>query len=61
MADQQMELGWGGARPCPLVRRRQGRRGRAHWWFQRMRRAVDRAFDCQPAPPPRPEQIWFPE
>jgi hypothetical protein len=32
----------------------------SRWWFDRMRQIVDRAFDWQPAPPPRPEQIWFP-
>jgi hypothetical protein len=32
----------------------------SRWWFERMRQVVDRAFDWQPAPPPRPEQIWFP-
>jgi len=32
----------------------------SRWWFQRMRQIVDRAFDWQPAPPARPEQIYFP-
>ena len=32
----------------------------SRWWFERMRQIVDRAFDWQPAPPPRPEQIWLP-
>jgi hypothetical protein len=31
----------------------------SRWWFQRMRQIVDRAFDWQPAPQPRPEQFWF--
>jgi hypothetical protein len=61
MNDQQMELGFGRERVCPSVNRRQRRLNRARWWFERMREAVDRALDWQPAPPPRPEQIWFPE
>jgi hypothetical protein len=62
MTNQQMELGFGSARVCPSATRRQRRLSRANWWFERMREAVDRAFDWQPAPPPpRPEQIWFPE
>ena len=41
------------------VARRQKRLNRAHWWFERMRQVVDRAMDWRPAPPPRPEQMWF--
>ena len=41
--------------------RRQRRFGRARWWFEQMRQVVDRAFDWQPAPTGRPEQIWFQE
>lgn len=59
MTTQQMELGLenprGGRSPNPRPRRM----GRANWWFDRMRQIVDRAMDWQPAPPPRPEQIWF--
>jgi hypothetical protein len=58
---QQMELGFDKARVCPSVRRRQSKSTRAKWWFDRMRDAVDRAIDWQPAPAARPEQIWFPE
>ena len=55
----QMELGFGSfACQTPAARRR--RLNRANWWFQRMRQLVDRACDWQPAPEPRPEQIWFP-
>jgi hypothetical protein len=61
MMNQQMELGFGRARLCPSLTRRERRLNRAQWWFQRMRRVVDRAFDWRPDPPPRPEQIWFPE
>jgi hypothetical protein len=39
---------------------RPGRAPRALWWFDRMRQIVDRAMDWPPAPPRRPEQIWFP-
>jgi len=61
MMNQQMELGFGSARVCPSVNRRGRRLSRSSWWFDRMRRVVDRAFDWQPAPPARPEQIWFAE
>jgi hypothetical protein len=61
MTNQQMELGFGNQRACASLNRRQRRLSRANWWFERMRRAVDQAFDWQPAPPARPEQIWFPE
>ncbi len=37
------------------------RSSRADWWFRQMRQVVDRAFDWQPAPRFRPEQIWLPE
>jgi hypothetical protein len=56
--DEQMELSLECGRGCPPAVRR-GRPGRAHWWFERMRQVVDRARDWQPAPPERPEQIWF--
>jgi hypothetical protein len=61
MMNTQMELGFGNGGRCPSIARRERRLNRAQWWFQRMRRVVDRAFDWQAAPPPRPEQIWFPE
>ena len=59
--NEQMELGIGKVRACPSTNRRQRRMSRANWWFDRMRQVVDKAIDWQPAPPPRPEQIWFPE
>ena len=58
--NEQMQL-FGNTKPCPSCQRRQRRRSRAQWWFQRMRRAVDRALDWKPAPEPRPVQIWFSE
>ena len=61
MMNQQMELGFGAARACRSENRRRRESSQANRWFQRMRRVVDRAFDWQPAPPPRPEQIWFSE
>ena len=59
MMIEQMELGLGKGRECPSVNRRQRRLSRANWWFDRMRQAVEGALDRQPAPPPRPEQIWL--
>jgi hypothetical protein len=61
MTNLQMELGLGNARRCPSASRRQRKSTRAHWWFERMREAVDHALDWRPAPPARPEQIYFPE
>jgi hypothetical protein len=59
--NEQMELEIGKKNACSSVRRRQRRQSRANWWFERMREVVDKAIDWQPAPPARPEQIWFPE
>jgi hypothetical protein len=59
--NQQMELVFGNVRSCASVNRYRRRLSRANWWFERMRRVVDHALDWQPAPPPRPEQIWFAE
>jgi hypothetical protein len=56
----QLELGFGGTSACRILNPRERRRSRATWWFQRMRQIVDCALDWQPAPPPRPEQTWFP-
>jgi len=62
MTNQQMELGLGRGRVCRSVNRgAHSKSARARWWFERMRQAVDQAFDWQAAPAPRPEQIWFPE
>jgi hypothetical protein len=60
MTDAQLELSLGNQRvtPSPRANRRLSTFD-SRWWFQRMRQIVDRAFDWQPAPPPRPEQIWF--
>ena len=57
MYHAQLEMSFGAK--IRLLSRRQRRLSRAQWWFQRMRQIVDRTIDWQPAPPPRPEQIWF--
>jgi len=61
MTDTQLELSLGSARVAQARRsNRQPSTLASRWWFQRMRQIVDRAFDWQPAPEPRPEQIWLP-
>ncbi|HEY5915514.1 MAG TPA: hypothetical protein VJA21_33435 [Verrucomicrobiae bacterium] len=60
MYNGQLEMSFAGGRGCLAGPRRQRRLTRARWWFGVMRQVVDRATDWQPAPPPRPEQIWFP-
>jgi hypothetical protein len=61
MMTAQMELSLGNQRMAESPRANGRAPARAsRWWFQRMRQVVDRAFDWQPAPPPRPEQIWLP-
>jgi len=59
--NEQMELVLAKSQACHSVRRTQRRMSRANWWFQQMREVVDKAVDWQPAPPARPEQIYFPE
>ncbi len=60
MIDTQLELSLGGLREAQSPRvSRHPSASASRWWFQRMRQMVDRAFDWQPAPQPRPEQIWF--
>jgi hypothetical protein len=56
---EQIELSFDASCRFQPVIRRQRRPGRAQWWFQQMRAVVDRALDWQPAPPPRPEQIYL--
>jgi hypothetical protein len=60
MTNEQMELGFNGARLHVPATQRQHRSSRSAWWFERMRKVVDNAFDWQPAPEPRPEQIRIP-
>jgi len=59
MINGQLELGFECGQQRPPAAKHARRQGRAHWWFERMRQVVDRAFDWQPAPLPRPEQTWF--
>jgi len=59
MMNQQMEISFENVRVCRSANRRQRRLSRANWWFDRMRKVVDKAMDWQPSSPPRPEQIWF--
>jgi hypothetical protein len=61
MNDAQLELSLHSQRanPSPRPARRRPAPD-ARWWFRRMRQIVDRALDWEPAPSPRPEQIWFP-
>jgi hypothetical protein len=56
----QMEMGFAArkARRAAQASNRQRRAQRAQWWFQQMRRVVDRAIDWQ-APPARPEQEYL--
>lgn len=61
MNQQQMELTLAGSNRCPRVVRRERRANRAHWWFDQMRQAVERAIDWEPAPRFQPEQIWLPD
>ena len=61
MTDTQLELSLNSLQES--AQRQGNRRPNSHapgWWFRQMRQIVDRAFDWQPLPAPRPEQIWFP-
>jgi len=61
MTNAQLELSLGSVRKAQLPRgTRHPNHHNPRWWFQQMRLIVDRAFDWQPAPQPRPEQIWLP-
>jgi hypothetical protein len=59
MTIEQMELGLHGQRECKSVARRQNRASRGRWWFEQMRRVVDRATDWERMPPARPEQTYL--
>ena len=59
MNNQQIELSFDpSCRLQPAIHRRR-RQNRARWWFNQMRVVVDLALDWQPAPTPRPEQIYL--
>ncbi len=55
--NEQLELGFNGAKICVKPTGRKGRIARAGWWFAQMRSVVSRATE---AGEPRPEQIWIP-
>ena len=59
--NKQMELSLGKSATCLSAKLPQRRMSRANWWFQQMREVVDKAIDWRPAPPVRPEQVYFPE
>jgi hypothetical protein len=59
MLNRQMELGFGNVRANHSPHHRRARRVRAQWWFDQMRQVVNRALDWEPAPEPRPTQIWL--
>jgi hypothetical protein len=56
----QLELAFNGQPGFNIALQPSRRFNRAQWWFAQMRAVVDCALDWKPAPPPRPEQIWFP-
>ena len=61
MNNAQLELSLSNPRVTSLPRLNRRRSTfNSRWWFKHMRQIVDCAFDWQPTPPPRPEQIWFP-
>ncbi len=55
MINRQLELGFGKVGPGLSLSKftlgRRGRHGQANWWFERMRRIVDRAMEPVPAAP----------
>lgn len=55
--NEQLELGFHGAKRCVKPTGRRGRIARAGWWFTQMRAVVSRAAEVAQ---PRPEQIWIP-
>jgi len=57
MNRQQLEMSFEGPVAFRPVIRRHRRMVRARWWFEQMRQVVDRAWDWEPAPPARPEQV----
>jgi hypothetical protein len=54
--NEQMELGFNGR----IQIKQEERATRSAWWFARMRKVVDNAFDWKPIPQARPEQIEIP-
>jgi len=60
MNGQQLEISFDHSIPLRRGTRHQRRIARAQWWFAQMRQVVDRAWDWEPAPPARPEQVCMP-
>jgi hypothetical protein len=58
-SNSQLELSIQNPAPCRSLTRGQRRRQTATLWFSRMRQVVERATGWNPAPPPRPEQIFL--
>ena len=58
--NEQLELGFNATQGRLFGRRRETRVARAHWWFAKMREAVENAMAWPAAGEPRPEQIWMP-
>jgi hypothetical protein len=59
-SNSQLELSIQNQQPARPLTARQRRRQNAAIWFSRMKEVVERATGWNPAPPPRPEQRWFP-
>jgi len=59
MNKEQLEMGFNASVRCRQEGRGRPRRGRAQWWFNRMRAVVDNALDRSAAPLPRPEQGYL--
>jgi hypothetical protein len=56
MISRQLELRLENRPAFQAQSRLRGRRGRAHWWFERMRGLVDEARDWEPAALPGESQ-----
>jgi hypothetical protein len=60
MEKHQLEMSFDGSVVIRPPARRQRRLTRARWWFGQMRRAAERAWDRQSAPPARLRQSCLP-
>ena len=57
--NDQLELRLDRRTPYVALRRRRLRAGRAQWWFEQMRQAVNEALDWQPPRQAPAQQIWL--